>query len=204
MVSAAASPLVMLVAAIAAGALATAGYNPIRQTISVLAAAGRSEWVMSTGIALSAGCLVLVGLGLFTIRPLARVALATGGACGAAVAVLPVTMVTTLHLTVTFVSALLLALWPALAISKAETAPAGVKLPFVVAGSVILFGLLAWTAYETQGGALLGLAERVTAIAELGWPAVVVATARFRKLPLRTPSIEPLPQPEKVGQVAVG
>jgi len=179
-VSAVTAPVLLLVTATAADSLTTTGHNPIRQTLSVLAASDRAEWVMSAGIALSAGCLIAVGLGLFMVRPIARVVLVGGGASGVAVAALPITLTTTLHLTATCISAFLLALWPALSVSRSRAAPAALRMPAAIAASSTLFLLLGWTAYETQGGGLLGLAERVTVVAELVWPAVVVVSARFR------------------------
>lgn len=181
LLSATAAPIVLLVTALVADELASAGYNPLQQTISVLAAAGRTEWLMTAGIAVSAGCLIIVGLGLSMVRKVARVVLIAGGAFGVLVAAFPVTMTTTLHLSATFASAFLLALWPALALSRSKSAPWALKTPVTIAGSLMLFALLGWTAYETQGGTLLGLAERITVVTELAWPAVVVATARFHR-----------------------
>ena len=181
LVSAGAAPIALLATAVIARALATADYNPVEQTLSVLAAAGRSEGVMTFGIGFSAACLVVTSLGLVMVRPVARAVLAAGGLFGIGVAVFPVSAATTLHLTTTCISAFFLALWPALAMTRARQAPLIVRMPTSLSATVLLFVLLGWTVYETQGGSLLGIAERVSVLAELVWPAIVVAAVHFRR-----------------------
>jgi hypothetical membrane protein len=181
LISAGAAPIALLATAVVARTLATADYNPVRQTLSVLAAAGRSEWVMTVGIGFSAACLVVTGLGLVMVRPAARFVLATGGLFGVGVALFPVTEAATVHLATTCISAFLLALWPAVAMTKEKHAPFIMRTPVALSASIALFVLLGWTVFETQGGSLLGIAERVTVLAELVWPAIVVAAVRFRR-----------------------
>jgi hypothetical protein len=107
--------------------------------------------------------------------------LAAGGLFGVGVALFPVSAATTAHLATTCISAFLLALWPALAVTRARQAPLIVRMPTSLSASILLFVLLGWTVYETQGGSLLGIAERVSVLAELLWPAIVVAAVHFRR-----------------------
>jgi hypothetical membrane protein len=181
LISAGAAPIALLATAVVARTLATADYNPVRQTLSVLAAAGRSEWVMTFGIGFSAACLVVTGLGLVMVRPVARFVLAAGGLFGVGVALFPVSEATTVHLATTCISAFLLALWPAVAMTREKHAPFIMRIPVALSASIVLFVLLGWTVFETQGGSLLGIAERVTVLAELVWPAIVVVAVRFRR-----------------------
>jgi hypothetical membrane protein len=179
--SAGAAPIALLATAVVARSLATADYNPVRQTLSVLAAAGRSEWVMTFGIGFSAACLVVTGLGLVMVRPVARFVLAAGGLFGIGVALFPVSEATTAHLATTCISAFLLAVWPVLAMTRERHAPFIMRAPAALSASIALFVLLGWTVYETQGGTLLGIAERVSVLAEMIWPAIVVVAVRFSR-----------------------
>lgn len=132
---------------------------------------------------LSAVCQIGTAAGLQVLRPLARAALAFAACCGLAAALLPATpaATATAHVRAVTTGAMLLALWPVLAIS--HMAPPTCRARWAIAASSVLCALLVWVFYEAQDGLILGLAERVTVVAELMWPLVVVVTAR-RPMPL--------------------
>lgn len=144
-------------------------YDPVRDTISALAAHGATDrWVMTAGLALLGVCHLLTAAGLTEAGTSARVQLAVGGAGTAAVAALP--QPTPAHVPAATIGFLALALWPA-----ASRVP-GRRVAVVATG--VLLALLGWLAVELVRGDLLGLSERLLAGAESFWPLVVVLTLR--------------------------
>lgn len=96
----------------------TRSYDPISQSLSVLAAHGRGEWIMTVGFVISAACQIVTAVGLRVLRPLAHVALALAGCAGLAVAALPDRLGTaTPHIAAAGLAAVLLAVWPVLTVS---------------------------------------------------------------------------------------
>jgi hypothetical protein len=176
------APLILLVTSIVAAMMADEDYNATRETLSVLATTRGGAWVMTIGIAVSGACQIVTSTGLAGISRPARWALAGAGVCGVAVAFLPVTIAPTPHLIAAGGSAVLFCLWPLLAITREPTAAATLRPAIAIAASIILWVLLGWTVLETGGGNLLGLAERVNFIAEMVWPAVVVANLRHQAM----------------------
>lgn len=179
--SAACAPVVLLACATIARSVRIESYNPVSETLSALAADGRGEWVMTAGLAVSAGCQVVTAVGLRVMPLLPRVALALAGCCGLAVAALPDRLGTaTAHIAATGLGATLLAIWPLLTVPWARPISWSRRVRWAVAASAILAGLLIWMCYDAWRGIQLGLSERSAATAEMLWPLIVVVSARYR------------------------
>ena len=149
--SAAAAPLLLAGGVALAQSRQRREYDPIRDTISSLAAHGASDrWIMTWALAGLGGCYLITALGLRPARDVGRFVLAGGG-----------------------IATLLVAVFaqPAKGNSVAHTVAAS------VAASVVLAGLVVWFAAEIHGD-LRGLAERVAAGGEALWPLAVAVTTR--------------------------
>jgi hypothetical membrane protein len=155
------------------------GYDPIRDTISALAALGATDrWVMTTALAGLGACHVLTAAGLGPARSSGRVVLATGGVATVLVATFPQpvhgnSVAHTVAATVAFVA---LGAWPALAARRHSRTPLLTRRASAAATGVLL-GLVVWFAAEIHGGQR-GLAERAAAGAQALWPLAVVVTSR--------------------------
>jgi hypothetical protein len=89
-VSAALSPVLLTGGYLLAGALQPASYNPMRETISVMAGqAGTDRWIMTGGIFLVAGCYLVTAAGLTAVRAPARALLIVAGLAGIGIAASP-------------------------------------------------------------------------------------------------------------------
>ncbi len=162
-----------------AQALQPSGYNPIRDTISALAARGATDrWVMTCALAGLGGCHVVTAMGLRPVRNAGRVALATGGVATILVAALPqpVSGNSVNHTAAAAVAFVALGSWPLFALRRTALAPL-LRPSRSVSASLVLLGLVAWFASEVHGGHR-GLAERAAAGAQAVWPLVVVVSTR--------------------------
>lgn len=150
-------------------------YDPVRDTISALAARPAADsWIMTTGLALLGLSYIATAGGLTPAGPAARMILALGGSATMAVAALP--QPNAGHVPAATVGFLALAAWPALLRGSAR--PLGVAIS---AGLVVP---LIWLGIELRSGELLGLSERILAGAEsLGPLAIVVVLTRMRSAP---------------------
>ncbi len=188
--SAALAPVVLLASPSIARSLHSKSYDPVSQTLSARAADGRGEWIMTAGLAVSAGCQIVTAVGLRVLPLLARAALALGGCCGLAVAALPDRLGTaTAHVAATGLAATLLAVWPLLTVPSVRPKSWTRRGRWAVFVSALLVGLLIWMCYDAWRGIQLGLSERTAATAEMLWPLVVVVSARYR-LRRRAPTRE--------------
>jgi hypothetical membrane protein len=166
-----------------AAALQPVGYDPVRDTISALAAHGAHDrWVMTTGLAVLGVCHLVTGAGLRVARPVGRSLLAVGGVGTVLVAALPQpahgsSLGHTLAATVAFLA---LACWP-LAASTSGGVSAVPRLPVSAAVTTVLLVLLVVFFVQLHGGGHSGLAERLLAGAQSLWPAAVVVRARLRR-----------------------
>jgi hypothetical membrane protein len=171
------------------------GYNPVRDTISALAATGATDrWVMTSALAAVGACHVVTASGLRPARHAGRVVLAVGGTATVLVAAFPQpahgnSVAHTVAATVAFVS---LASWPVFAVAGRAAGPLLARAP-ASAATVILLGAVAWFALELHGGHR-GLAERAAAGTQALWPLAVVVTTRRARTRLRrpVPSASPL------------
>lgn len=171
----------------------TKSYDPISQTLSALAVDGRGQWIMTAGLAVSAGCQIVTAIGLRVLPTLPRVALALAGCCGLAVAALPDRLGTAIpHVAATGLAATLLTIWPLLTIPVVRPSGWTQRVRWTVSAFALLAGLLLWMSYDAWRGTHLGLSERTAATTEMLWPLVVVVSAR-RRLRRRTQTGETAP-----------
>ncbi len=159
-------------------ALQPGHFDATTDTISALAARGASDrWVMTAGLALLGGCHLVTAWGLR--RPL----LGVGGLATVLVAAAPQPAhgSSALHLSFAAAGFVALALWPVVR----PTTP-----PHPRAAAAVLVALLVWFGVSLHAGALVGLSERVLAVAQALWPIVAVASAcgRGRRSGRRAPS----------------
>jgi len=156
-----------------------AGYSPVRDTISALAARGAADrWIMTVALAVLGCCHLVTAAGLRPARPAGRIVLALGGLAtlGVAAFPLPVHGTSTAHAAAAFIAFGCLSTWPA----PASVPDAGPALTPTVSrlatvtllALLVLFGL-------TLDSSVEGFTERVLAGAQALWPAVVALAARF-------------------------
>jgi hypothetical membrane protein len=164
-----------------AGAVQPASYSPVRQTISVLAGhAGTDRWIMTGALFLVGGCQLLTAAGLTSVRVPARIVLAVAGLSSIGVAVSPEPALgsTPQHLAWTALGAVAIAVWPAFVARRAPPRPLILSRYGCAAVTAVFIVLLGWLVIETQGGADLGLAERLTISTEACWPFIVAVALR--------------------------
>jgi hypothetical membrane protein len=160
------------------------GFDPVRQTISELAARGATEpWIMTTALAGVGVCHMITAAGLAPSALPGRVLLALGGAATVAVAALPLPVTgdspahAPAHTTAASIAFTALSLWPALA-ARRGTKPGPAVWRCVAAG---LLGLLSWFGLHYFGQRPgIGRSERVLAGAQALWPLVAVLLALRR------------------------
>jgi hypothetical membrane protein len=177
--SSAAAPVVLATGLISAESRQPAGYNPIRDTISSLAAQGATDrWVMTSALAGLGVCHVITAVGLRPARSAGRALLAGGGVATLMVAAFPQpergnSVAHTIAAALAFTG---LALWPIFAAESHSDSPV-LTYPICIAASVLLSGLVLWFVAEVHGGHR-GLAERAAAGSQAVWPLVVVIATR--------------------------
>jgi len=180
------SPLVLTVGWLVAGRLQPPSYNPIRQTVSVMAGQhGTDRWVMTAALLAVGTCYLITAAGLRAVGWWARLMLIIAGLCsfGIAASPEPAAGPSVVHLTFTGVGAVMIATWPAAA------AWGGPRRHFLLTarGCAIVtasfLAMLAWTVVQTHGGTDLGLAERLTASVQTTWPFVVALLLRWPSEP---------------------
>jgi hypothetical protein len=175
-VSAGLTPILLTGGWLAAGALQPASYDPIQDTVSVMAGhAGTDRWVMTGALLLVGGCHLVTAAGLGGIQVSARVLLILAGLSSIGIATSPEPVVgsTPQHLAWTSFGAVIITVWPAFA------AKPGSSQPLILSGrgsavvTAVFLALLCWLVIETQGGSDLGMAERLTSSVQTSWPFVV-------------------------------
>lgn len=174
MASAAVAPIVLIGGWTWAAARQPAGYDPVSQTISALAARGATDrWIMTAGLALLGACHLVTAAGLTDAGRAGRALLALGGLATVAVACLPQPAAG--HVEAAGVGFVALTLWP----SVARVPGRGVRFAVVALCSAVLI----WFASQLGGGSALGLSERILAAAQAIWPLVVTLSLLTRRLP---------------------
>jgi hypothetical membrane protein len=177
--SAGAAPVLLGGGLVLAQSRQPSGYNPVRDTISALAAHGATDrWIMTASLAGLGACHVVTACGLRPARRGGRVVLASGGVATVMVAVFaqPERGNSVAHTIAATVAFLALATWPVFAASSPSPAP--LLSPRASAGAtVVLVALVVAFAAELHGGHR-GVAERAAAGAQALWPLAVVLNAR--------------------------
>lgn len=190
-VSAGLAPILLIGGWTLAATRQPAGFDSIRDTISALAGLGATDRaVMTIGLAGLGSCHMVTAFGLRPARASGRTVLLIGGAATIAVSVFPLPRVgsSTAHGVFAAVALSALALWPAVAWRREQSATAlirpadaawGLRPAVSLAASAILLILFGIFISQLFGhGHQVGLTERLLAGAESVWPLVVVLTAR--------------------------
>ena len=175
-VSAALSPVLVTAGWLVADAVQPAAYDPIRKTVSVMSGyAGTDRWIMTGALLLVGGCQLVTAAGLAGVRVPARIILAVAGlsSIGIALSPEPVRGSTPQHLAWTALGATAIAVWPAFVARRAQPRPLILSSYGCAVVTAVFLVLLGWLVIETQGGADLGLAERLSVSTETCWPFVV-------------------------------
>lgn len=177
LVSAGLAPVALIGGWTWAASVQPAGYDPLRDTISALAAHGAADrWIMTIGLAVLGACHVMTAAGLPDAGRPARALLAVGGGATMGVAVLPQPAAG--HVPAAALGFIALALWPAASRLRWHRSARATTL--------LLVAMLAWLASELRGGSLLGLSERIVAGAEALCPlTVALAILTSRRRPTR-------------------
>jgi Protein of unknown function (DUF998) len=174
-VSAGLTPILLTGGWLVAGALQPASYDPIQDTVSVMAGhAGTDRWVM-TGALLVGGCHLVTAAGLGGIRVPARILLILAGLSSIGIATSPEPIVgsTPQHLAWTSFGAVIITVWPAFAARPGSPQPLILSRRGSAVVTAVFLALLGWLVIETQGGSDLGMAERLTSSVQTTWPFVV-------------------------------
>ena len=179
-----------------AGALQPACYDPIRDTMSVMAGhAGTDRWVMTGALLLVGGCHLVTAAGLAAIRVSARVLLILAGLSSIGIATSPEPIVgsTPQHLALDLVRrgdyhGLAGFHGPARITATTDFEPPrlgrrdhGVSRPALLAGD------------RDPGGSDLGMAERLTSSVQTSWPFVVAVVLWRHAARTRGPVARPDP-----------
>ncbi|WP_329285113.1 DUF998 domain-containing protein [Streptomyces sp. NBC_00691] len=173
------APLTLVGGWTVAALLEGPAYDPVTQTISVLAAYGaEGSWVM-TGAFLALGvCHLLTAWGLRPAARAGRVALAGGGVAAFGVALIPAPSSggSLRHGAVVVTGFTLLAVWPVLAALRRGGVPWGLRLTPSVAVSALMALGAVWFLVEMNRRGSAGVAERLVTCIQSTWPLVVVAS----------------------------
>ena len=175
------SPVVVTAGWLVAGAVQPAAYDPVRATVSVMSGyAGTDRWIMTGALLLAGGCQLLTAAGLAGVRRPARIVLAVAGlsSIGIALSPEPVRGSTPQHVAWTALGAVAIAVWPAFIAWRAPPRPYLLGRRGCAVVTAVFLVLLGWLVIETQGGADLGLAERLSVSTETCWPFVVAVALR--------------------------
>ena len=178
--SAVLAPVSLVAGWLIAGFVQHGHYNPVRQTISVLAGHSASDrWIMTMGLYLVGTFQIVTAAGLSIGRPRARILLALGGMTGLGVAIFPQPAHGSagVHLVFATLSVSLLALWPA-TLASAGSGPHVLSMRGSVLTTALFLVLLAWLFAAAHGAGALGIAERVDTAIENAWPLVIVLAVR--------------------------
>lgn len=187
-----AAPGVLIGGFIAATAVQPPTYDPVRDTISQLAAHGATDpWVMTSALIGVGLCYLLFALGLRPATRAGRILLAAGGAATILIALFrqPYRGYSLGHEFAVVATALTCCTWPAFAWQRPPTARLLGRNPCFGAAAFSV-GLAGWYALESHG-ALLGIAERCAAAAPPLWIFAVALTSLGSQLGVeRAPSGE--------------
>ena len=181
LLSAVLGPASLIVGWVVAGLVQRGEYDPVQQTISVLAGHSASDrWIMTVGLYLVATSQILTAAGLSFGPRRARILLAVGGVMGLGVAIFPQPPHGTAvaHLVFATLSISMLAVWPATIATREPSRPSILSVRGSMVATAALLGLLAWLFVAGHGGGGLGIAERVDTAVGNSWPLVVILAIR--------------------------
>ncbi|MDI3408799.1 DUF998 domain-containing protein [Streptomyces cavernicola] len=177
--SSACAPLLLVGGWSVAEELHGPGYDPVTETISVMAAAGSPGRLVLTGSLFVLGaCHLVTALGLRAAAPAGRVALGCGGAAVMGMALVPVPESggSLVHGWVVGVGFALMALWPVLAADRDGTGPWALRPVLSIVMCLLMGAGALWFLLELHSKGAAGVAERVVTTVQTLWPFVVVAS----------------------------
>ena len=182
--SSAAAPALLTSGWAVAGELQTGHYDPIRQSVSVLAGLGATDrWLMTLAFVITAFCYMATGIGLRAAAPAGRFILVAAGLVGLLVAASPEPAsggFSLAHATWSTAGFTLLAAWPLGAWQRGPALPWALRPTVAACAVAVMMAVLAWFLAElATGGSQLGLAERVAGEAQAVWPFIVVLSCRL-------------------------
>lgn len=176
------APVVLLLGITIAAALQPAPFDPLRDTISASAALDATDRGVMT---LALACLGLAHLGTavgLRVRPAARLMLGAGGVSTVLVAVFPLPSgggSSPAHTTAAMIAFAALTIWP-LGLLPLPASGRLISGPALLVAVSVLAALVCWFAAELlSGGPLVGLSERVAAVAQALYPLLLVLDARL-------------------------
>ena len=175
------APASLVIGWVVAGLMQRGGYDPVQQTISVLAGHSASDrWIMTAGLYAVATSQILTAAGLSFGPPRARILLALGGTMGLGVAIFPQPPhgSAAAHLVFATLCLSMLAVWPATIASREPSGPTLLSVRGSMLTTAALLALLAWLFVAGHGGGGLGIAERVDTAVANSWPLVVILAIR--------------------------
>jgi hypothetical membrane protein len=173
------APTLLVVGFLVAARLQPASYDPLRDTISALAARGATDpWVMTAAIAVVGVCYLLTAIGLSPVRRAGRLSLAGGGVATLSIAAFPTPLhgYSGPHAVAVIAAAATMCAWPVLGV-RGQPSARVLRLGPNVAASAVTFGLIMWFTFAMNSGEL-GLAERCAAVAPALWLFPVACGAR--------------------------
>ncbi|MFI5758626.1 DUF998 domain-containing protein [Streptomyces sp. NPDC051569] len=155
------------------------GYDPVTQTISVLAAYGAPGYWVMTGILIALGsCYLATALGLRAAALAGRAALGCGGVAAMLLTAFPAPTRGGAfgHGAVVTVGFALLAVWPILAADRRGAAPWGLRPTVSIVASALMVAGATWFLVELQSRGAAGIAERALTFTQSLWPLLVVTS----------------------------
>lgn len=175
--SASAAPVLLIGGWTIAARLQPSSYDPIRDTISVLAGLrAHDRWFMTAALVGLGLCHLVTAAGAQAVGRPGRATLALGGAATLAVAAFPLPAhgQSASHTAAATCAFIALAVWPVFGVRR--TGPTVLRPVAVLTAAVLMLALLGWFVFF--GPARSGLAERAATAAQALWPLVVVLALR--------------------------
>ncbi len=179
LLSSGSAPVLLIAGWVIAASLEGPAYDPVTQTISVLAAYGAAGFWIMTGALFALGvCHLLTAWGLRAAAAAGRLALAGGGVAALVVALVPVPSSggSLRHGSVAVAGFVLLAVWPVLAVDGGGAAPWALRPAPACAATAVMAAGAVWFLIEMHLDGAAGVAERVVTAVQSVWPFVVVTS----------------------------
>jgi len=189
-VSSALAPVFLIGGWTLAASRQVGGFDPVRRTISELAALDATDrWIMTAGIAGTGICHLVTAASLRPAASAGRTILAVGGAFTVFVAVFPLPAgggSSQAHSAVALAAFVALSVWPFASTPRVDEGASvawGLRRPVAISAGVVLVGLLVGFGASLSPGTAVGLTERLVAGAQSLWPLAVIATTPRRQRP---------------------
>ena len=135
---------------------------------------------MTSALLLVGICNFVTAAGLTGVRLPARILLVVAGLSSIGIAASPEPVVgsTPQHLAWTSLGAVTIAVWPAFTGRRGSPQPLILTIRGAATVTAVSIALLCWLIIQTQGGSVLGLAERLTSSLQITWPFIVALALR--------------------------